>query len=205
MQIMHTVAEVYGVFAQTGLNTFATFWLAHECSNVSSLLSCSPMCVYVSGWILKRKAAHCSPWVKVQGASQSTLRLPVLSVPYGTPFPPQFDIGWMLVCETHFTRFMLGFSSLGTSHHPANMAEILNFPVHLVHNLWQSVRSLCTNKQHWERIQALFCLLEHWRETMGSISQARMAVHVCLFIILHTVFVWAGQRDHQTDSDSVLK
>lgn len=76
-------------------NTFVIIWLVHRSRTVSYQLHYSPEhlpCVFVwflSAWILKRKTAHCLVHVEVQGASHRTLRLPVLSVPYGCPpLPP---------------------------------------------------------------------------------------------------------------------
>lgn len=122
----------------------------------------SPMCVCVplifSAWILKRKAAHCPVQVKSQGASHTTLRLPVLSAPYGAPFPSQSDTGFT-VCVKSIGPFEL-VVSCRPSQHPENLVELPNFPLQLGRSVWVSLcifpQNHKTNKPLWEQIQTAF-------------------------------------------------
>lgn len=115
---------------------------------------------------------------------QTELRHPVLSVPYGSPLS-QFDIGCTLACKIHCTSLTSIFSSR-PSQHPVNVVEISNFPVIQVHNFWSRSRKTITQTNSIGSTSKL-----HSLKTAGA---SHKLVWRCMFVILHTVFVWGGRR-----------
>lgn len=75
---------------------------------LAALISLSPFSMCVSTfpyfwWISKRKSSPSSEFVGVQGASRRSLRLPVLSVPHGSPLPSNSLIEDFSMCHPAFS------------------------------------------------------------------------------------------------------
>lgn len=108
-------------------------------------------------WILKRKTF----WS--QGAPQEVLRLPVLSEPYGSPFPPHSLIEDLSMCHA-------AFSLPGPA--DANVAEISDFPLTPLQSLLESFTQ--TKQQQ----AAGSNLSPEYRKTCSGITHVCNRIHM---------------------------
>lgn len=111
-------------------HTLCHFFFGHSLAAATASYSPSSFCAFpFFWWVLKRKTSSSSKYVRAQGVSQRSLRLPVLSVPYGSPFPPHSLIEDFSMCHPAFS--LPGLVD-------ANVAEISGFPLTPLQSLQES-------------------------------------------------------------------